>query len=126
MSAPLLSAVSLFALAALAPVQPGAQSTNQSTTQSTAPAVRVLSLDEAVRTALIHQPQLLQAHANTDAARARVDEARAPLLPQVTGSASYQRQTGNFAPRPGRRRAAPSIRGRLVQHLQLLQLRRHR
>ena len=32
---------------------------------------------------------------------ARADEARAPLFPQVTGSATYQRATSNFVPRPG-------------------------
>ncbi len=62
---------------------------------------RTLSLDEAVGTALAHQPQLRQAHAGTDAAWARADEARAPILPQVVGTAGYQRATGNFAPRPG-------------------------
>jgi outer membrane protein len=49
-----------------------------------------LSLAEAVASARAHHPQLAQAHAQTEAARARVDEARAPLLPQVVGRASYQ------------------------------------
>jgi outer membrane protein len=62
---------------------------------------RVLTLDEAVKTGLQHQPQLRQAHAGTDAALARADEARAPLLPQVTAIASYQRATGNYVPKPG-------------------------
>jgi outer membrane protein len=57
---------------------------------------RVLSLDEAVQAALQHQPQLLSARAGTLAAWARADEARAPLLPQITGTAGYQRTT-----RPG-------------------------
>jgi outer membrane protein len=42
---------------------------------------------------LSHQPTLRQAQAATDAARARVEQARAPLLPQVTGSGSFQRQS---------------------------------
>ena len=63
--------------------------------------VRVLTLRDAVRLALERQPQLLQARAGTEAAEARSDEARSPLLPQVAGSASYQRTTSNFAPRPG-------------------------
>ena len=65
------------------------------------PAGRVLGLEEAVKTAEAQQPTARQAAAQTDAARARVMQARAPLLPQVTGTAAYTRQTGNFAPRPG-------------------------
>jgi outer membrane protein len=65
------------------------------------PAPRVLGLLEAIRTALDHQPQLLQARAASEAASARSDEARSSLLPQVSGSAAYQRSTYNFAPRPG-------------------------
>jgi outer membrane protein len=62
---------------------------------------RVLSLEEAVHTARQNQPQLHQARANTDAAVARADEARAPLLPQLGVTAQYQRTTANFAARPG-------------------------
>jgi outer membrane protein len=62
---------------------------------------RVLSLDEAVQAARQHQPQLREAHANTDAAVARADQARAPLLPQLGLTAEYQRTTANFAARPG-------------------------
>src|SRR5690349_24665350 len=64
-------------------------------------AARILTLDEAVQTARAHQPQLLQAHASTDAARALADEARAPLLPQVAATAGYERATANFIARPG-------------------------
>lgn len=60
-----------------------------------------LTLDEAVRTAEAHQPQLRQARASTDVADARADESLAPLLPQVSGIASYKRSTANFAPSPG-------------------------
>ena len=73
-----------------------------------ATASRVLTLAEAVQSALAHQPQLAQATAGTRAAVARADEARSGLLPQVTGSASYTRETANFAPRPG---AIPSSLG---------------
>lgn len=55
-----------------------------------------LTLDEAVRQALRNQPQLRQARAGTEAARARADEARAPLLPQLTATASYKRATDNL------------------------------
>ena len=62
---------------------------------------RVLTLEEALRLARQNQPQLGQARAGVEAARARADEARAPLLPQLSGYASYQRTTRNFAARPG-------------------------
>jgi outer membrane protein len=57
------------------------------------PAPRVINLDEALRIGLSHQPTLQQAKAATEAADARVEQARAPLLPQITGSASFQRQS---------------------------------
>jgi outer membrane protein len=59
--------------------------------------VKVISLAEAVQTASEHQPTLRQAHANSDVARARANEARAPLLPQLSGIAQYTRATGNTA-----------------------------
>jgi outer membrane protein len=61
----------------------------------------VLSLTDAVHEATLHHPQLKQARGATQAARARVGEARAPLLPQLTGFASYQRTTANFVNKPG-------------------------
>jgi outer membrane protein len=61
--------------------------------RASAPA-RVLTLDEALRTGLAHQPQIQQAQAGVEAARGRVDQALAPMLPQVTGTASYERTSG--------------------------------
>jgi outer membrane protein len=58
----------------------------------------VVSLSDAVKTALAEQPLLRQAHANTAAAEARAGQARAPLLPQLFGSGTYSRRTSNFAP----------------------------
>jgi outer membrane protein len=58
-------------------------------------APRVLTLDEALRTAGAQHPQLQAAHAQTEASTARIESARAPLLPQVSGNASYQRATRN-------------------------------
>ena len=60
-----------------------------------APAPRVLGLDEALRIGLARQPQLRQAQANVEAARGRVDQALAPLLPQVSGTASWERDTSS-------------------------------
>lgn len=61
----------------------------------------VLTLAQAVETALARQPTLRQARATTDAAAGRVEQARAGYLPQVNATASYQRTTANFVPRPG-------------------------
>jgi outer membrane protein len=61
----------------------------------------VLSLPDAVHEATLRHPQLKEARGATQAARARVGEARAPLLPQLTGFASYQRTTANFVNKPG-------------------------
>jgi outer membrane protein len=62
---------------------------------------RILTLDQALETARAQQPQLRQAAAATQAALANSDVAMASLLPQVSGSASYQRSTANFTARPG-------------------------
>ncbi len=65
------------------------------------PADKIISLDEALKTAIENQPQLRQAKATVAAAKALADEAFAPLLPQVTGTGTYTRKTGNFAQNPG-------------------------
>lgn len=62
---------------------------------------KVLTLDEAVRLTLERQPLLRQAQANTSVARARADESRAPLLPQVNLGANYQYGTHNSTLRSG-------------------------
>jgi len=61
----------------------------------------VLTLDEALRLARVNHPQLHAARAQTEASTAKVAEAKAPLLPQVSGNASYQRSrssSGSAAP----------------------------
>lgn len=60
-----------------------------------------MTLDEALSIARKNQPDLRRARANTVAALARSKAALAPLLPQVLGTALYQRTTANFVPRPG-------------------------
>ena len=62
---------------------------------------RIVTLDEALATARVQHPLIHQGAAGTQAAAARADEALSPLLPQVSGNASYQRSTANFASRPG-------------------------
>ena len=56
---------------------------------------RVLTFDEALRIARATHPQLQVAHAQSEVADARAYESRAALLPQVNGTASYQRTTNN-------------------------------
>jgi len=57
---------------------------------------RVLTLDEALRTAQERQPQLRQAQASTFAASARVDQSFSSLLPQVSANATYQRSLSDL------------------------------
>lgn len=99
----------LFLAVLLAAAQPAAPLAPppQGTAASGKP---VLTLAEAERSARERQPQLQQARSLTGAASARANEARAPLLPQVTGSALYERTTGNFAPRPGQLPSSVSTR----------------
>ena len=75
------------------------------------PKLRQLTLSAAIAQALKTQPTVRQARAQTRAAEGRVEQARAGYLPQVTGTAAYQRTTGNFAPRPG---AIPSTAAGVV------------
>src|ERR1019366_197277 len=57
---------------------------------------RVLTLAEVERAAQ-RQPQMLVARAATNIAQGQADQARAPLLPQITATAQYTRETGNYA-----------------------------
>jgi outer membrane protein len=69
--------------------------------QAGPPPGTVLTLGTAERQALEHQAQISQAVAQTDAAYARVDEARSQLLPQVNATGAYTRRTANFVPQAG-------------------------
>jgi outer membrane protein len=82
-------------LAAVAPATAPAASTAEP-----AP-VEPLSLARAEALALRYQPSVRQAAGETEAASGRVEEARSGYLPQINGTAIYERTTGNFAPRPG-------------------------
>jgi outer membrane protein len=62
---------------------------------------RVLTLAEAVRAARAHQPALELARGNLVTAVGLAEQARAALLPQLNGNASYTRATSNFVPQPG-------------------------
>lgn len=71
------------------------------TAESPAPpqvAGRVISMDEAVAIALETQPQIQARLGDYAAARFRVDQAMAPLLPQITGSASSIRSRSTVLP----------------------------
>lgn len=60
-----------------------------------------LTLEEAIREALARHPQVVAAREGLEAAAGRKDQAVARWIPSLAGTASYTRQTGNFAPRPG-------------------------
>jgi outer membrane protein len=79
---------------------PASSSDLSVTLQTKAPSAHVLTLADAERAA-VEQPQMLLARSNTAVASAQADQAFAPMLPQVTGTASYLRETGNYAVRPG-------------------------
>jgi outer membrane protein len=64
-------------------------------------AADVLTLDQALRAAREHQPALELARGNLITAEGQSDSARAPLLPQLNGTASYNRATNNFVFMPG-------------------------
>jgi outer membrane protein len=61
----------------------------------------VLTLARALALAEEHSPLLAVARENLSAAEHRVGKARAGYLPQASLSATYQRASSNFAPRPG-------------------------
>ncbi len=64
-------------------------------------ALPLLKLEDAEAAARLHQPQLAQARAASEAAEARAGESRAGLLPQLSANVGYQRTTGNYVPRAG-------------------------
>src|ERR1700737_5202925 len=64
-------------------------------------ASRIVPLEHAVQSARGRQPRLRQARASTAAADARAQQAFAPLLPQLTATAGYQRTTANRIELPG-------------------------
>jgi len=74
----------------------------QSPPGAEAPApTRVLTLAAVEQIAKTQQPQALVARAQTNIAEGQAQSARAPLLPQVTATGQYTRETGNYVSRPG-------------------------
>ncbi len=63
--------------------------------------VRVLTLDEAVRMALVDHPSIQAARLDSSAAKESEGVALAGFLPQVGLAAAYQRTTANFSYQPG-------------------------
>lgn len=59
------------------------------------PPARVLRLADAEAAGIKNQPAIKQAHATTTVYQERASEAKAPLFPQVTAIASYQRVRGS-------------------------------
>jgi outer membrane protein len=66
-----------------------------SSARAAEPDKRVLTIEEALHTAQVNHPQLRVSRAQTEVSVARANEAKAPLLPQVTGNGSYTRSAGN-------------------------------
>ncbi len=64
-------------------------------------ATRVLTLAAVEQIARTQQPQALVARAQTSVAEGQAQSARAPLLPQITATGQYTRETGNYVSRPG-------------------------
>jgi outer membrane protein len=62
---------------------------------------QTITLDTAIDLALRSHPSEAQARANVDVASARIEENRAPYLPQVVGTGEYQRMTYNPTNKPG-------------------------
>jgi len=60
-----------------------------------------LTLSQAEESALRNQPTLRQAHAQTDAAEGRVEQARSGYLPQAAFTGTYERISTQPQPRPG-------------------------
>jgi outer membrane protein len=60
-----------------------------------------ITLDAAIDLALRSHPSEAQARAAVDVASARIEENRAPYLPQVVGTGEYQRLTYNPTGKPG-------------------------
>ena len=59
-----------------------------------AAAARAITLDEAIARALKLAPSLDSAAAQSDLGQARIEEARAPLLPSVSGNGEYYQPSG--------------------------------
>jgi len=87
--------VALAALVLAAPKVAGAEN------DADQPLPAEVTLETALRIGRRLQPQLREARAQSEAAQARVDEAVAPLLPQVNLNMNYTRSTSNYAPQAG-------------------------
>jgi outer membrane protein len=62
------------------------------------PALRTLTLEDALKTAQSRHPQMRAVRAQTEASSARVSESKSALLPQVGASGSYMYGAGRAAP----------------------------
>ncbi len=101
--------VPLLALVALlAPPTGRAQEASPQAQPAAAPR-DVITLDAAVRAALEHQPRLREARATSEAASARTDQARAPLLPQVDLEGQVARRGGTRSATTGTSSAASGL-----------------
>ena len=72
-------------------------------------AARIVTLQEAVDSARVNQPQLRQARAGAQAAAARAREAFSPMLPQVSARAGFQHSAGTVTVRNAACSADPTV-----------------
>ena len=72
-------------------------------------AARIVTLQQAVDSARVNQPQLRQARAGTQAAAARAREAFSPMLPQVSARAGFQHSAGTVTVRNAACSADPTV-----------------
>jgi outer membrane protein len=93
--------MSLLAATVAQSSAPASSATDPNAGSVTLPTGPALTLAQAEQNTLKHQPTVRQAEGQTEAAAGRVEEARAGYLPQVTGTGTYERTTGNYASRPG-------------------------
>jgi len=103
--------LALVALGAAAPVARAAEAPAGATPapgddvaallKDPAATTKVLTLDEALRSARTHQPALELARGALIAAQGQSDSARSGLLPTLNANATYTRATSNFVFTPG-------------------------
>lgn len=85
-----------FAVAADAPSDASAPNIS-----APAPVLRQWRLEDAVEQALMHHPLMATSQSQRSVAQAQALEARAVLLPSITATGAYQRQTSNYVLQPG-------------------------
>jgi outer membrane protein len=77
---------------------------------------RILHLDDAIQTAIKAQPLIHEARAQTASAVGLVEQGRAGFLPQLSGSALYEKSSSSVAPTTGTTTAVNSVQSFAPPH----------